>query len=582
MNRKYIFLATMTIFLLVTGWVLGQSAVGQAIAQAGPRAALSAVLGTGFTYQGQLQDNGVDANGSYDFEFSLYDDTSSGSQVGSTIAQTLTVTEGLFTTNLDFGAAAFNGEARFLEIAVQLNGGGGFTTLTPRQPITAVPYATFASKVQPVDNIIVVAKSGGDFTTIGAALAAITDASATNPYLIRIGPGIYEEIVDLKSHVDIEGSGSGVTIIRGDGGTFFDGNNATIRANGISSAELRLLTVESIALSNSHSTAIWAYDLGAAVSFTNITASGSAGSNTNHGISIFGASSSPKLDNVQVSASGGQQSNAIDIASQASPRLTNIIATASGATIRNYAIYVSSASPTMNNITANASDGSDRSAGVHNRTASTVMTNVHATATGATNNQAVYNYESSPVMNNVTAFASGTGNNWGILNEENSTPTMNNVTATVSGGVNGTTNIGIENLSSSPMMNQVTATATGSSGTGNRGVYNENSSPSMNNMTVSATGGSVNYGVYNFDSSSPEMDNILITMTGSRGIFNDRNSDPTIQDSAIRVPGTSIQNVNGSSMKVAYTMIEGSVSGGAFTCLGAYRTNFTARNSICN
>src|SRR5207244_3413240 len=43
---------------------------------------------------------------------------------------------------IDFGAAAFNGDARWLEIAVRSPAGGGtFTTLSPRQPLTGAPYA---------------------------------------------------------------------------------------------------------------------------------------------------------------------------------------------------------------------------------------------------------------------------------------------------------------------------------------------------------------------------------------------------------------------------------------------------------
>ena len=142
-------------------------------------------------------------------------------------------------------------KSRFLEIAVQLTGGGGYTTLTPRQPISAAPYASYADKVQPVGNIIIVAKSGGDFDDISDALDAITDASATNLYLIRIAPGIYTENdgIDLKSYVSIEGSGEGVTIIRGDGDAaspYSYGTSATVRAGNIT-AELRHLTVESAA-----------------------------------------------------------------------------------------------------------------------------------------------------------------------------------------------------------------------------------------------------------------------------------------------------------------------------------------------
>ncbi len=59
----------------------------------------------------------------------------------------------------------------------------------------------------------VVAKSGGDYTTISAALAAITDAGDTNRYLVKVMPGIYSEQVTMKPYVDIEGAGELTTKI---------------------------------------------------------------------------------------------------------------------------------------------------------------------------------------------------------------------------------------------------------------------------------------------------------------------------------------------------------------------------------
>jgi len=100
-------------------------------------------LGTAFTYQGQLKNGGAPINGTADLQFSLFPTLTGGTQVGSTqSANNVSVNGGLLTAQVDFGAAAFNGDQRFLQIAMRSPAGSGaFTTLTPRQPITGAPYA---------------------------------------------------------------------------------------------------------------------------------------------------------------------------------------------------------------------------------------------------------------------------------------------------------------------------------------------------------------------------------------------------------------------------------------------------------
>jgi trimeric autotransporter adhesin len=105
--------------------------------------------GNSFTYQGRLTDDGVPSNGSYELEFKLYDAASGGTEqpqpspvtIQFTGAQAVAVVNGLFTVQLDFGAAAFPGAARYLEVGVRKAGEPTFTTLTPRQPISSTPYA---------------------------------------------------------------------------------------------------------------------------------------------------------------------------------------------------------------------------------------------------------------------------------------------------------------------------------------------------------------------------------------------------------------------------------------------------------
>lgn len=103
-------------------------------------------VGTAFTYQGQLKDGGVPVDGEYDFLFRLFDAPNGGSPVGGNIQPvTLSVINGLFTVELDFGPQAFDGEARWLEVGVRPAGtGGDHTILAPRQPLTAAPYALYA------------------------------------------------------------------------------------------------------------------------------------------------------------------------------------------------------------------------------------------------------------------------------------------------------------------------------------------------------------------------------------------------------------------------------------------------------
>ena len=106
---------------------------------------------TAFTYQGRLDAAGVPAEGRYDLRFVLFDAAGGGSVQGAAVTNLATVvSNGLFLATLDFGANAFtNGAGRWLEIGARTNGGGDFATLSPRQPLTAVPFAVQALNGRP-------------------------------------------------------------------------------------------------------------------------------------------------------------------------------------------------------------------------------------------------------------------------------------------------------------------------------------------------------------------------------------------------------------------------------------------------
>jgi len=106
---------------------------------------LAAPLSPAFTYQGVLELNGQVVQGSHDLEFRLFDAATLGSQIGPTVSRPgLLLEQGLVLTTLDFGSAVFDGQARWLEIALRPSGGGTFTRLAPRQALLATPYALFA------------------------------------------------------------------------------------------------------------------------------------------------------------------------------------------------------------------------------------------------------------------------------------------------------------------------------------------------------------------------------------------------------------------------------------------------------
>lgn len=125
---------------------------------------LAAQGSTAFTYQGQLQDSGTNANGSYTMIFALYDSVTGGNQIGSAITNSSTLVNGLYSVNLDFGPVAFSGSARWLDITI--THGGTAQELSPRIQVLPTPYAQFATVAATVTN--------GAITTAQIAAGAVT------------------------------------------------------------------------------------------------------------------------------------------------------------------------------------------------------------------------------------------------------------------------------------------------------------------------------------------------------------------------------------------------------------------------
>lgn len=146
-----------------------------------------------FNYQGRLNDAGAAANGNFQFQFKLYDAPANGNQIGGTLSDvSVAVSNGIFSTSLDFGLVAFSGADRYLEIAVRKTAGDAYTTLTPRQKINSAPYAAKAKiadgfggnltgDVSGTQNATVVQSVGGQTSAnISSAVQATNNATSAN------------------------------------------------------------------------------------------------------------------------------------------------------------------------------------------------------------------------------------------------------------------------------------------------------------------------------------------------------------------------------------------------------------------
>ncbi len=117
------------------------------ILTAAPASAMTP-LGTAWTYQGRLNYNSAPFTGAADFEFRLYDAPVAGAAIGAVVpVNNVSVADGLFNVEVDFGLAAFSGDERYLEISVRTpTGGGPFTVLSPRQRVSPTPNAIHSMK----------------------------------------------------------------------------------------------------------------------------------------------------------------------------------------------------------------------------------------------------------------------------------------------------------------------------------------------------------------------------------------------------------------------------------------------------
>jgi hypothetical protein len=208
-------LAVMAVLALLASLGTGVGGATSAVDELGTEAA----VGTVFTYQGLLRDGSGPVNATCDLQFELWDAASGGAQVGGTVLlEDMLLADGLFTARLDFGAAAFRGQARYLEVAASCPVGSAFVPL-PRQELTASPYALYALSAWSL--------SGNTGTTPGTNYLGTSDNQAleikvNGTRALRVEPG---------SSPNLLGGFSGNLLTAGVTGATISGGGSSGNAN---------------------------------------------------------------------------------------------------------------------------------------------------------------------------------------------------------------------------------------------------------------------------------------------------------------------------------------------------------------
>ncbi|MDQ4122266.1 MAG: tail fiber domain-containing protein [Acidobacteriota bacterium] len=189
---------------------------------------------TEFTYQGKLTENNNAQTATYDFEFDLYDAETGGTLLGTQLKQGVAVTNGIFTVRLDFGAQ-FSGAPRFLEIRVRPAGGGAFTTLNPRQPITSAPHTIRSLSSADSEKLGSIAASGFIQNTTTQQTANFNvSGNGTIGGGLTVGGTFSPNIVNAQTQYNI--AGNRVFSVGGSQNVFAGQNAGTANTTGFGNA----------------------------------------------------------------------------------------------------------------------------------------------------------------------------------------------------------------------------------------------------------------------------------------------------------------------------------------------------------
>ncbi|MEW5848997.1 MAG: hypothetical protein AB2A00_09285 [Myxococcota bacterium] len=410
-----------------------------------------------------------------------------------------------------------------------------------------------ADSASPYTRTLVASPVTGDSAASGAALltllASVTDASATNRYLLKIEPGTYDlgtSPLVMKPYVDVEGAGEAATrLVRQGFASNIGGYPDSGTVIGSDNAELRSLTAENMG-GAAYGAAI--YNPGASPTIRQVAAIANGATTRTVGIYNFSSGSSlssPLLKDVTVRVAAGGGSgygiHSVGLAAQdSSPRLEGVSVFMTGATSNNYGVLTNMASATMSGTSVDISASTSNCYGLHVTASDLVVRGLIVSMAGCNENRGVWTNSSSVQLYAGHLTISGLKAT-GIRFDEASASVASRILDT-------------------------TMSVTGTAGSDAVGVYVEPSTPAttitLSNVTLDVAGAPVNL---------------------SRGIFNDDSGTVVTVHRSTITGDPALEVSTSATVRAGSCQIAGAVSGaGTKTCVHAYSASMAALGTACN